>query len=327
MRLEHIGIAVGNIDDAVDTYSRLLENLPYKVERVESEQVDTHFLWADGVKIELLAATSDDSVIHKFIQKRGEGLHHLAFSVDDLSETAERLSRAGFRIIDGETLGTDNTARSYETVGKDGADGKSIFFLHPKDTHGVLIECCSRSHSGLTPRESATIPCGKILLYGGSEEHDNPPLLLLTAAAGPVGALQTAEIISRLEPTYRVYHLDLKEENVDVISVVNNDVMSGIRGTGGMLLTLGISAFYPGQALMDAFDFVPRSWIHVDPDTSTPPSPPPPDIRCLFVTSKSSDAEIGWPVSVLPRAAINPQIPTRDALIPVFLAFWDSQGQ
>ncbi len=129
MRLEHVGIAVKDIEHALKTFEALLGTAAYKSEHVDSEQVMTHFFDADGIKIELLEATDPDSVIARFVEKRGPGIHHLAFHVDDLAATRTRMEDLGFRVIgDGE---------------KAGADGKRILFLHPKDTGGVLIECCS----------------------------------------------------------------------------------------------------------------------------------------------------------------------------------------
>ncbi len=323
MRLEHIGIAVGDIDEAVKTYSRLLESRPYKEERVQSEAVDTHFLWAGGVKIELLAATSEESEIHKFIQNHGEGLHHLAFDVDDLAKAAERLSGAGFKII-GEKPDGFGDAGDHDVVGKKGADGKSIFFIHPNDTHKVLIECCSRSSGGLAPRLSTEISNGEVLVYGRPADHGNTPLLLLTIGVERFEALRPAEIVPRLEPVYPVYHVHLMDEETEIRSLLKIDILSGLKGIGFNLLTLGISSFELGRALANSAEVPILSWLHVDPHRSTPPAPPPTDIPSLFVTTKSPDSVTRWPLAVLPRVAINPLDPSKDALIPLFYSFWDS---
>lgn len=127
-KIEHIGIAVKDLDASERLFSRLLNTKPYKREEVEREGVLTSFFLVGNVKIELLAATRADSAIAKFIEKRGEGLHHLAFDVDNAEEKMETLRSAGFEWINNEP--------------KDGADLKRIAFLHPKSTNGVLTEIC-----------------------------------------------------------------------------------------------------------------------------------------------------------------------------------------
>jgi methylmalonyl-CoA/ethylmalonyl-CoA epimerase len=127
-KIEHIGIAVKDLDASERLFSLLLNTKPYKREEVEREGVLTSFFLVGNVKIELLAATRADSTIAKFIEKRGEGLHHLAFDVDNAEEKMETLRSAGFEWINNEP--------------KDGADLKRIAFLHPKSTNGVLTEIC-----------------------------------------------------------------------------------------------------------------------------------------------------------------------------------------
>jgi len=128
-RLEHIGIAVKSIDKANATFSLLLGTEHYKIESVESEGVRTSFFQIGGVKLEFLEATHAESPIAKFIEKRGEGIHHLAFQVRDLSESIADCKTKGFELIN-------------ETP-KKGADNKMICFLHPKSTAGVLVELCA----------------------------------------------------------------------------------------------------------------------------------------------------------------------------------------
>jgi methylmalonyl-CoA/ethylmalonyl-CoA epimerase len=128
-RLEHIGIAVRSIDKANATFSLLLGSEHYKIEAVESEGVRTSFFQIGDVKLEFLEATHAESPIAKFIEKRGEGIHHLAFQVSDLSESIEECKTKGFELIN-------------ETP-KKGADNKMICFLHPKSTAGVLVELCA----------------------------------------------------------------------------------------------------------------------------------------------------------------------------------------
>lgn len=127
-KLEHLGIAVKSLDDASVLFSKMLNTCPYKIEEVESEGVRTMFFSVGDTKIELLEGTGHDNVISKFIEKRGEGIHHLAFEVDDIFAEAERLKNEGFILLNDKP--------------KIGADNKLIMFLHPKTTNGVLIEIC-----------------------------------------------------------------------------------------------------------------------------------------------------------------------------------------
>ena len=127
-KIEHIGIAVKDLKTANNLYSKLLNTSPYKMEEVESENVNTSFFQVGESKIELLEGTSPDSPISKFIDKRGEGVHHIAFEVDDIEKEIARLTKEGFQMI--------------HEKPKDGADNKLIAFLHPKSSNGVLIELC-----------------------------------------------------------------------------------------------------------------------------------------------------------------------------------------
>lgn len=126
--IEHIGIAVADLQAAVETYETLLDRPCYKTESVASEKVDTAFFQTGDSKIELLGASSEDSVIAKYLQKRGEGLHHVAFAVDDIRAEMKRLREAGFRLLQEEP--------------KKGADNKLVAFVHPKNSRGVLVELC-----------------------------------------------------------------------------------------------------------------------------------------------------------------------------------------
>lgn len=127
-KLEHIGIAVKNLQEANARFAALLGRDHYKVEEVESEGVRTSFFEVGGVKIELLEATREDSPIAKFIEKRGEGIHHLAFEVANIENSIAGYREKGFQLIN-------------ETP-KPGADNKRIAFMHPKSTQGVLVELC-----------------------------------------------------------------------------------------------------------------------------------------------------------------------------------------
>lgn len=126
--IEHIGIAVKDMEKAKEVYEKLLGTRCYKVEEVESEGVSTAFLKSGVNKIELLEATNDDSPIAKFINKKGEGVHHIAFDVDDIRSEMNRLRVEGFTVLNEEP--------------KKGADNKLVCFVHPKGTNGVLIELC-----------------------------------------------------------------------------------------------------------------------------------------------------------------------------------------
>lgn len=127
-KIEHIGIAVKDLDASNELFSALFGKKHYKIEDVESEGVKTSFFQAGPNKIELLQATNESSPIAKFIEKKGEGIHHIAFAVENIEKEVKRLTKKGFQILN--------------NVPKKGADNKLIVFLHPKSTNGVLIELC-----------------------------------------------------------------------------------------------------------------------------------------------------------------------------------------
>ena len=127
-KIEHIGIAVKNLDNSNDLFAKLFGEPHYKTEAVETEGVKTSFFKVGINKIELLEATNEESPIAKFIAKKGEGIHHIAFDVDDIKAEVKRLKAEGFIVLN-------------ETP-KKGADNKLVVFLHPKATNGVLIELC-----------------------------------------------------------------------------------------------------------------------------------------------------------------------------------------
>jgi methylmalonyl-CoA/ethylmalonyl-CoA epimerase len=128
LKIEHLGIAVRDLASAIPTYEQLLSSPCYKTEEVASEGVNTAFFRVGDSKIELLEATKEDSPIHKYIDRKGEGIHHIAFEVENIAAEIKRLGMLGFEILN-------------ETP-KKGADNKLICFLHPKTTNGVLIELC-----------------------------------------------------------------------------------------------------------------------------------------------------------------------------------------
>lgn len=127
-KIEHIGIAVKNMQDATILFEKLLGVPSYKEEAVESEGVLTSFFQTGTNKIELLMATNPESPIAKFLEKKGEGIHHIAFDVEDIHAEINRLKSEGFVLIN--------------EVPKKGADNKLVVFLHPKNTNGVLVELC-----------------------------------------------------------------------------------------------------------------------------------------------------------------------------------------
>ena len=127
-KVEHIGIAVKNLNTSIPLFETLLNTGCYKTETVESEQVNTAFFQSGDTKIELLESSNETGVISKFIEKKGEGIHHIAFEVDDIHTEMKRLEASGFTLLNPQP--------------KKGADNKLVCFLHPKGTNGVLIEIC-----------------------------------------------------------------------------------------------------------------------------------------------------------------------------------------
>lgn len=127
-RIEHLGIAVKNLEASNRLFEKLLGVPPYKEEAVESEKVITSFFKTGENKIELVASTSDDGPIGKYLTAKGEGIHHVAFEVDDIKAEMERLQAAGFTLLNNEP--------------KRGADNKLVCFVHPKSAGGVLVELC-----------------------------------------------------------------------------------------------------------------------------------------------------------------------------------------
>ena len=128
MHIDHIGVAVKDLEAAIKIYETILNRKCDKREVVESEMVETAFFQTGESKVELLGATSPDSVIAKYTEKRGEGLHHVAFEVDDIHAELKRLEEEGFTLLNEQP--------------KQGADNKLVAFLHPKDNTGVLVELC-----------------------------------------------------------------------------------------------------------------------------------------------------------------------------------------
>jgi len=132
LKVEHIGIAVKNFSESISLFEKLLNTKCYKQETVESENVNTAFFKQGETKIELLESSTSDGVIAKFIEKKGEGIHHIAFETENIFEEMERLKNEGFVLLN-------------ETP-KNGADNKLVCFLHPKKTNSVLIELCQEKN-------------------------------------------------------------------------------------------------------------------------------------------------------------------------------------
>lgn len=130
LKVEHIGIAVKSLEQSVPLFEKMLNTVCYKTEMVQSENVNTAFFQKGETKIELLESTTDDGIIQKYIEKKGEGIHHLAFEVEDILSEMNRLKNEGFILLNEEP--------------KNGADNKLVCFLHPKSTNGVLVELCQQ---------------------------------------------------------------------------------------------------------------------------------------------------------------------------------------
>ena len=128
LKVEHIGIAINSLASSIPLFEKLLNTSCYKTEKVESENVNTAFFQQGDTKIELLESTSPDGVISKYLEKKGEGIHHIAFEVTDIQAEMERLRNQGFIMINEKP--------------KHGYDNKLVCFLHPNSTGGVLVELC-----------------------------------------------------------------------------------------------------------------------------------------------------------------------------------------
>lgn len=190
--LDHIGIAIDEADAVKRRFRDLLGLEAYKQDAVQAQRVRTHFLDAGSAKLELLEALGEDSPVQRFLDRQGEGLHHIAFEVEDLPATMERLREAGVELL--------------SDTPQDGADDKRIVFVHPKQTHGVLVEFCAPT----TPDWSArAVPRhdGSLSVYERGR-RDRPALLVLHGAAGTT-LHETAPLIRRLESSFHVLGVDL----------------------------------------------------------------------------------------------------------------------
>jgi methylmalonyl-CoA epimerase len=189
--LDHLGLAVDAPEPVAALFETLLGTHPYKQETVSGQGVRTHFIAAGTAKLELLESVKPDSPIARFLERHGEGMHHLAFEVDDIETTMAHCRTHGFTPL--------------SDAPQPGADGKQIFFLHPKDTHGLLIEFCQSVPASPEP---SFIPydSGQLAVYEAGAP-DASPVLLLHGAAGCT-QLETAPLLRRLELHYRVLAVD-----------------------------------------------------------------------------------------------------------------------
>ncbi|MFO8099139.1 MAG: methylmalonyl-CoA epimerase [Salinibacter sp.] len=191
--LEHVGIAVDDVTSALDRFADLLGERAYKTETVANQGVRTHFVDAGGAKLELLEARHEDSPVARFLDARGEGIHHVAFEVDDLETTMTRLRDAGLPLLNDSP--------------QPGADDKRICFVHPSATHGVLVEFCD------TPRTADWTPTpvphreGTLAVYERGR-RDRPTVLCLHGAAGTVRH-DLAPLMRALEPQFHIVGVDL----------------------------------------------------------------------------------------------------------------------
>ena len=190
IKLDHIGIAVEQAEAVKTLFRQLLSKDTYKTEDIVSQGVRTHFIDAGTAKLELLESISPDSPVAKFIAKRKEGIHHIAFEVLNIQSTWKRLKRQGFTPL---------------SAPQPGADQKLIFFLHPKETHGMLIEFCQKQRQ---PLQERYIPFekGTLAYYELGEEHESS-IVVLHGAAGSTH-METEPLIQRLSKKFRVLALD-----------------------------------------------------------------------------------------------------------------------
>ena len=190
IEVDHIGIAVHEAAPVSRLLKELLSREVYKTEEVASQGVRTHFIDAGSTKLELLESISPDSPIAKYLERRKEGIHHLAFEVSNIQTTWQRVQRLGYTPL---------------REPQPGADNKSIFFLHPKETHGVLIEFCQRIREPLTP-QWFPFKNGRLAYYELGSQYDET-VVVLHGAAGCT-QMETELVARRLSNTYHVVALD-----------------------------------------------------------------------------------------------------------------------
>lgn len=188
--LDHVGIAVKDAEEVKNLFINLISQGVYKTEDIHTQGVRTHFIGTGTSKLELLESIAPDSAVAKFIEKRKEGIHHLAFEVPNIQATWHRLKKLGYTPL---------------SEPQTGADNKLIFFLHPKETHGMLIEFCQKQRIPLQARQ---LPFkGGHLAYYELGDEDAPPVVILHGAAGCT-QMETERLARRLSSSFRVIALD-----------------------------------------------------------------------------------------------------------------------
>lgn len=224
IRLEHVGIAVHSMDDLLARVSDLLGRQPYKTERVPHEGVSTHFVAAGDAKVEFVESVEDSSAIARFLAKKGEGIHHLAFEVEDIELWRARVIEAGMRVIG------ESAAR--------GADGKLVFFVHPKDTFGVLFEFCQT----VRPiwNSATVVQLGWKCYFCGSP--DSPTIIFLVDQDRKN---ELAEIVARLEAHANIEVLPVPDDDLtpDTASKVLRYLRSQHSDRRFHLMGLGVGVF------------------------------------------------------------------------------------
>jgi methylmalonyl-CoA/ethylmalonyl-CoA epimerase len=283
MRIEHIGIAVSDVDAAVESYRALLGSGVYKSETVGTEGVRTYFLWADGVKIELLESIDKTSAIARFLKTRGEGLHHIAFAVRDLDRTREELERSGFEVI-GSGL-------------RDGADERRVFFIHPRSSHGVLVECCTDRR--IAPAGSDDRQIEDPLDPGFVEQM--PRLWIVcdgmgeSATYGRMAMSLADDLTERLEPMARVFRSSTPV-GLDKCRPTDRILVISGRGSAPDIQATDQTTFLELDAAgSDAMSAIESVWV---------------------VRSRGYSAR-------LPISAVSPLDPVTDALTPLLLSQWE----
>jgi methylmalonyl-CoA epimerase len=297
VRLEHIGIAVRDAGAVAALFEVLFEGVPYKQETVAREGVRTHFLATTSAKLELLEALGPDSPIAGFLEKRGEGLHHLAFEVADVDAVFARLHQLGFPLL-GEAP-------------RPGADGKRIFFVHPKRTHGVLVEFCQSTPTPLPLQNvpAADGPCAVCTCGVVS----NPAVLVL---GHRVDLLEP--LLRRMEPFFYVLAPDSPSPIVQDLQAVLDHF--GVAHVNLLVLPPGADA---AEALVQTCPERLTRWIGWR--LATHPNLPP-DCPALHVTDVPEHLEVlrkGTPVLLPP---IDGALPDLDVFVPLVRGWLYADG-
>jgi methylmalonyl-CoA epimerase len=217
--LDHVGWAASSVSELLDTLDRLLNIRPYKAETVSGQQVRTHFLDAGPTKLEVLESLDSDSAVGRFLDRHGEGVHHLAFEVQDLPSTLERLRAAGFTVL--------------QDAPEPGADDKRIAFVHPRDTHGVLVEFCETRPPDWSPRRIDHE--GRTLGFYERGDPERPTLLLVHGSAGST-RLDSGPLMRRLEPAVHLVGLDLSGHGASSLPADGRLTMDRLVGDVGAAL-------------------------------------------------------------------------------------------